>query len=698
MARVDLQCACGHRFFIGEEQLTPERTALCPACDAILDAPAAAKSGAAKTAPKGPPKTAAPAEVEFVPEPAPASKTKLYVISGGGVAAVLVIGVLLMVVFSGPTVDYEKEAAKAVEARKKAFEEINSKPARPSSTSAPAAPVVVPKTPPPEGKPAPLIPVKAPAYDPKKATPVVPPPSAPPVVVAPPAGKVAMNLDALVRVRTDVLTLHPFYMSLVVTPAEKVRLDAIVASGQGAPEDADFIQALLTGSKLKAARDEIALISQTIPTVDREAQEGLPTDKVTLADGRVLNCKILDEGTDIVKVSRTLSGGVGGQLPLRRDNITRIEKGKGIGTEFNTRWESAQKGTMAGLVELLGWCKENSLTGQAKLIAYTIVKSDPSNTQARNEAGLPSDPVKNAEEVARGGIIVYQGRNWPARELKEKLLKDGNTLIDGQWYTRKEKMIVVPGLFRYERQQDKPVIIGGNGLLCHDVDITYKTVQDVATNSFLETPEIKYLRRFYAPQMAVSLTSRIPPGIIPPVSTYELDVRLNIDEGTPPAGAPMKGEVTIFVPVGEPIIEASVITTAEVKAGASITVYHFTGTGEAEKRTKLYMCDPRETQSHPIPTELIRGQTDINLVAVIEEPASYLQKVERRHARAALMKGKQQVAPAVDIIHHRLIPEYKAVLFPSNSNTIEVFRLRAVVAEAAPQFTKLFSANPELLR
>jgi hypothetical protein len=52
----------------------------------------------------------------------------------------------------------------------------------------------------------------------------------------------------------------------------------------------------------------------------------------------------------------------------------------------------------------------------------------------------------------------------------------------------------------------------------------------------------------------------------------------------------------------------------------------------------------------------------------------------------------------VDIIHYRLIPEYKAVLFPSNSNTIEVFRLRAVVAEPAPQLTKLFSANPELLR
>src|SRR5437667_8703 len=129
MARVDLQCACGHRFFVGDEQLTPERTALCPACDAILEAPAPGHAG--------------------------------------------------------------------------------------------AAPAVAPKAPPPEGRPAPLIPVRAPVNDPKKAAPVVPPASAPAVVPAPSAGKVAMNLDALVRVRTDVLTLHPFYMSLVVTPAEK---------------------------------------------------------------------------------------------------------------------------------------------------------------------------------------------------------------------------------------------------------------------------------------------------------------------------------------------------------------------------------------------------------------------------------------------------------------------------------------------
>jgi hypothetical protein len=684
-------------FFVSDAQLTPQRTALCPACDAPVKAPPGAPKRAG--APAVPAAAPAAAHDPFGPPPPSGSKKKLYIIVGAAAAVLIILGIVIAVATSGPSVDYEKEAAKAVEAKRKAFEEISTKAGSPSATPGSKAPATANPT------PAPATPAPVKAQAPAVRPAVTPAPvAAPQAPAASPAAKasVPLNAEALAKVRTDVLTLHPYYLGLVLTPSEKARLDGIVAGGRGVPEDADFLQALLTGGKLKAARDEIALVAQTIPTLDRESQEGLPVDKVTLNDGRVLQCRVLDESPDVVKVSRLMSGGVGGQLPLRRETITRIEKGKGVGTDFTARWESAQKGSTAGLVELLVWCKENALAGQAKLVAYTIVKVDPSNTQARTEAGLPADPVKTAEEASRGGIIAYQGRNWPAKELKEKLIKDGYTVMDGQWYSRKEKMIVVPGLFRYERQQDKPVIFGGNGagggLLCHDVDITYKTVQDANSNQFLETPEIKYLRRFYAPPMVVQLSGRLPPGIIAPPPTYELDIRVNVDEGLPPQGTPMKGELTINVPVGEPLLEASVITTAEVKAGASITVYHTVGSGENEKRTKLYICDPRETQSHTIPPELIRGQSEVNLVAVIEEQASYLQKVDRRHARAAVMKGKYQVSPAVDVIHYRLIPEYKAVLFPSNSNTIEVFRLRAVVADPAPQFTKLFASNPDLLK
>src|SRR5262249_20141183 len=154
--------------------------------------------------------------------------------------------------------------------------------------------------------------------------------------------------------------------------------------------------------------------------------ENLPVDKITLVEsGRVMSCKILDEGTEVVKVQRTMSSGVGGQMPIRRDAISRIEKGKGIGTDFVARWDSAQKGTIANQGEVVSWCKENTLPGQANRVAFTTLRTAPPNTLARAEAGFPADPVKQSEDIAKGGLILYQGRNWKPKELRDKFTGDG---------------------------------------------------------------------------------------------------------------------------------------------------------------------------------------------------------------------------------------------------------------------------------
>jgi len=707
MARVDLQCGCGHMFFVGDAQLKQPGGVKCPACLQPVRAPAGAASAAKPGSPKAPP-PAAKDEIEEdagfddAPSPVAPSRTKLYVI--GGVVGTVVLGaiVTLVIVLMSPGVDYEKQARLAEEARKRQFEEISSKGSKPSGPmgATPAAPTPAEPAKPPrstEYKPMPAPPKPA-------VIPPAPAPTNPQVAPTPPktpAAGSAMNAELLGRLRSEVLVLHPFYLSLVLTPAEKSRLDGLSSSGRGGAEDGDFLLSVLTGGKLKAVRDEVALIGQTLPTLERESQENLPVDRVTLVEsGRVMNCKILDEGAEVVKVSRIMASGVGGQLPIRRDAISKIEKGKGIGSDFAARWESAQKGTLAGQVELLSWCKDNTLPGQAKLVAFTILRADPSVTLARTESGLPTDPVKYAEELAKGGMIAYQGKNWSPKQLKDKFISDGFVLLDGKWYSKKEKMIVVPGLFRYERQADKPVNFSGSALLCHESETTYKQVQDVTTGQYVEQAETKLLRRFYSPQMTVGLTARVPPGVVAPVSTYELDIRLEIDEPTPAANTKMTGEVIISVPVGAAMLDASVITAAEVKSGGSIVVYLVTGlgTGENERRTKLYTCDPKENQSHVIPTELIRGATDLTLVAVIEQTAAYNPKTERRHVRGATFKGKVQQSPAVDVIHYRQIPDYKALLFPSNSNTIEVFRLKTAVADPSPQLDKLFASNPDALR
>jgi hypothetical protein len=685
MARVDLKCPCGHSFFVSDAQIHPEGTVECPACGAGVNP--SAKAPAAKTPSRAAP-TPFPGIEDASESKAPARK-KLILI-GGGVAAVIVIGVVILLVgSSSPKVDFEKQAALEVEKRKKAFEEVVSR-------STPVAPVPPPKssvgTETSPVKPSTTSSVKPLAKDPQpKPTPdTSPKPSKTPS---------PLNPDFSAKIRTEVLPLHSFYMGLVLSPTEQARMDGLLSNGTSGPEDVDFLQAIVTGGKLKAVRDEIGMISQTIPTLERESQEGLPVDKVTLNDGRVLNCRVIDEGPDIVKVSRSMTSGVGGQLPLRRDTITRIEKGKGVGADYAARWEAARKGSLASQVELLGWCKESGLPGQARLVAFSILRLDPSNSQARAEAGLPSDPVKNAEEVARGGVIVYQGRSWSPKELREKLQKDGYFLVDGQWYFKKERSFSVPGLFRYEKQADKPVLIGNNGMVCHDTETTYRSVQEPGTPNIVEQSEVRFLRRFYAPPMTIELAPTPPPGVTPPVTTFEQDVRMEYDKAAPAPGTVMKGEVPLFVSVGEPIFEASVMTTAEVKTGGSIVVYLITKSGEGEKRTKLYTCDPRENQSHSIPPDLIRGATEVSLVAVIEGTAGYTQKIERRHVRNIFREGKRVVLPALDVVHTRMIPDYKAMLFPSPATGgTDVFRLKAVTGEPAASLNKLFAANPDALK
>jgi hypothetical protein len=54
------------------------------------------------------------------------------------------------------------------------------------------------------------------------------------------------------------------------------------------------------------------------------------------------------------------------------------------------------------------------------------------------------------------------------------------------------------------------------------------------------------------------------------------------------------------------------------------------------------------------------------------------------------------IQPALDIIHYRTFPDYRAVHFPSNQNTIEVFRLKVATAEPAAWINKLFAGTTEL--
>jgi hypothetical protein len=509
-----------------------------------------------------------------------------------------------------------------------------------------------------------------------------------------------LPLDLAAQLREGVVSLSAFYRDLLFTPDERARVDRATSSGRATAEEINQLKAFLATDKVRVVRDEVALIAESAVKLEKDALEGLPVDRITTVDGRVLVGRILEETAETVKLERRMAGGGTGLMNLKRPEIKELGKGKGIGKEFGARWQAAQKASVAERSAMLAWCKENSLSLQARFVAFHILRDDPGHAPSRAEAGLPPNPVQVAlEAAAQGGMISYQGRSWTPRDLKDRLIKDGFVLLNGEWHSRRERMITVPGLFRYERQDDKPVSITSNTApINHDTETTFKMVQDLGSNTFVEQAEVKLNRRFYAPTLSAKIESGVPatgPGGVRATPGY--NVQSQQDVASPPAGKAVSGEVLISVPVGQPIVEASVTTLAEVKAGASIAVYLI---GEGGQRIKLYDCASKEDGSHKLP-DAIRGRATVDLVAVMNMTAAYTSKVERRIARPLKKDTRGAILQSgLEIIHYRQIPDFRAVLFPSNSNTIEVFRLKVTVAEPAQALNKLFAAPQaqELLR
>ena len=155
----------------------------------------------------------------------------------------------------------------------------------------------------------------------------------------------------------------------------------------------------------------------------------------------------------------------------------------------------------------------------------------------------------------------------------------------------------------------------------------------------------------------------------------------------------MKGDVYINVPLNAPILEASVMTLAEVKGSGAINVSLMVD----GRRIPLYKCQSKESASHKLPEE-IRGKREVQLVAEITGTATY----EIKESKLRYNRGKKDtgrvIQMAADMIFRQLVPEYSAVLFPSNANTIEVFRLTVTTGEEAPQLDALFQNAAEVLK
>jgi hypothetical protein len=533
---------------------------------------------------------------------------------------------------------------------------------------APAPPAPPPPAPPPEYTAPPVAP-STPALEVRRGD-LPPAPIAEAAPAAAPTSTDALPADLIRRVKEEVLTLPSFYLVRLAPPDTRKRLDRLLAEGKGTTADAQFLERLAAGPELRAAREELAWIAQKYAKTEAEAAAERPPDRITLQDGTTLDGRIAGETQTEIQLERRM-GQLAGVRTISRYLVKEIGKGKGLAAEFDARWAVAVKQTDRERLELVEWCKQKSLPLSALLAALLILKDDPGHPAARHEAGL------GLAARAERPRIVHQGRVWEPAELKAELLAQGYVLSNGGWHTRKRVAISVPSLPEYEKADSRPVIINAmsGASLCWETEVTYKNVFE--GQQFREVPEEKRIRCFYGAPLAIETQHTGTKTL------GDRDLWTQADAGRPEPGAQLVAEVQVMVPVGSPILEASVKLAADLRSGGTMTVF----LNDKGKRVQLYGAMGKEESLHKIDSAA-RGRTELEFIAVLRSTAAYDAKVEKR----VLVPVRKDVEKrGMDIIHNRLIPEYRAMLFPSSPKTVEVFRLEAsIVGDADPYLDRLF--------
>ncbi len=650
MARMKVKCKCGWVFEVGDAVLAKGEL-MCPSCGVPLRIKSS--TGAPSPASVPPPVREAPDE-----SPVGQSGRRLYLVLGlCGAAVALTLGVIIIIALSagsgepGDGGTERRSDAARYEAPQKETIKWGHQPG------------------------------KAPAPSERTETrPSAPPPPLPTLDKPLPA-------ELIKEVRERLAPLPRFYQALFLSGEEQTRLERLARSGLGRQDDAEFLRRILKHETLAMAREEAAEIQKALAETEMAAMSELPQDLLVLTSGTSLEGNVREEKPDgSIKWEGRSPGGTFTNT-YTKAQYKELQKGKGSGGEFRTRWEFVRSGPVEEKVRLLTWSKEKGMHTPSRLVAYLILASDPGHETARGQVGLPGNPVE-AKKIAdsEGGILVHQGIKATAKRLKEKLLKEGYVIFDGQWFAPKQKIISVPGLDRYSRQGERTLSITPSAgvALVEECEVSFE-----GPGNGQEREVKKPLRWFYAPVMEVGSDEGKPQEKRDNRGQTTQLIRTRIDKGRPPEGAMMEGEITLHAVVGARVIDGSIITTAESKGRSSIVVY-FNKDGE---RVKLYQAATKEGGSHALP-DGVRGRTELQFVVTISTAASYDGKRETRMLQRGQMNAQRTViAPDILVEHRRLIPQYDAVLFPSTTNTIEVFRLRLNVAEPAEGLNKLFSSS-----
>jgi hypothetical protein len=199
---------------------------------------------------------------------------------------------------------------------------------------------------------------------------------------------VAIPAEVLESIQASFAALPPGYRSYLV-PTDRKRLEELTAAKRGSSDDLDWLKTRVLGESLPSFQREAEQIRSQILTLEPKLKENAATDVIIRKNGTKVEGQIGETTETAVKIKTRF-----GAASIPKEEIARIEKGKGSATEYPARYAEA-KDNLDKLAPLLAWCTEKGLKLEKEYVAYKILLLDASNEKARIAVGL-SRPVISA--------------------------------------------------------------------------------------------------------------------------------------------------------------------------------------------------------------------------------------------------------------------------------------------------------------
>ncbi|MBI2899668.1 MAG: hypothetical protein HYY17_05755 [Planctomycetes bacterium] len=397
--------------------------------------------------------------------------------------------------------------------------------------------------------------------------------------------------DLLDRVRKKLAEVHPYYL-LLLAREERERVQALLKSGEGSPDDASFLRGRVLVEFAAAVDAQLADLDARIERSREAALKVERKDLIHFKNGTRRECRIIEETAETLKVEVKIGAG-SGTVTYRLEEIERIERGGGIGIEFPDRLAKAGN-DVKSLETLLEWCDKSRLKDQAEHVALRVIRLDPAHAAARTHLGYARDSegfwLREEDIQAKDGKFYYEGKWLTLVELERRLAAQG--LVkgeDGLWYAKARWNYTLDNLYG---DLAKVEISYQSGGILDQLEVKSESVFDTERRTWVKRDKTYVIGRFLGGY-----------GMEPLTTSGRTEYRSR------------SGTVSLTIRAPGPIHSCRVMATAQVtQAGALITARAYSDA--AERSVVLYsLASVGTANSYRDVTAAVRGRDFIVLEA-----------------------------------------------------------------------------------